>query len=42
MAGYFAALRNTIFKRHEAIRVAEDAFSFKSNRNGLQDTNLCH
>jgi hypothetical protein len=38
MAGYSAFLRNTIFKQREAIRLAEDIFSFKSDRIGLQDT----
>jgi len=38
MAGYSATLRNTIFKWHEAIRLAEDTFSFKSDRIGLQDS----
>ena len=40
--GYSAALRNTIFKWHEAIRLVEDTFSLKSDGIGLQDTNLCH
>jgi hypothetical protein len=41
MAGYSAFLRNTIFKQHAAIRLAEDTFSFKSDRIGLQDTTTC-
>jgi len=41
MARYSATLRNKIFNQHEAIRLTEDTFSFKSDRNGLQDTSLC-
>jgi len=41
MAGYSATLRNKIFKQHEAIRLAEDTFSFKSDRNVLQDAIPC-